>query len=694
MELAQQKSHLFLWVPVFFAVGIGLYFGLKSEPPLLLGLCLSLFFVGESIYLSKIQDRSNYHKGGFFLMIAFSLIFLGFSVAQLRTHLVDAPMLIKKISPVGITGTIESIEPLGQKKGSRVILAELDIERIKPSQTPRKIRLSVRKDQGLRAGQQIKLLAGLNPPSPPVAPSAFDFQRMMFFKQIGGVGFAYTAPEILKETNRGVWLENLRQSLSQKIQKHVSKPQGSVLVALMTGQRAAIQGRDWNALRASGLAHLLAISGLHVGMVAGVLFFFSRLLFAAFPNVALKYPIKKWAALIALAGATFYTVMVGGSVPTQRALIMTGLVMLAILFDRSPLSLRLVALAAMVVLFFTPESLTSVSFQMSFAAVTALICFYNYIRPLWIGVHRQAGFIRRVALYLVGVSLTTLVAGTATGLFALYHFQNFALYGMLANMIAVPLMAFVVMPVTVLSYLFMLVGLEGLSLPIAEWGVSWILATAHWVSGLSGALWLVPSWPQWIFILMVLSIWTWMVWQGRFRRAMILLFIILTGLVFLYKQPDILISSKVDLVSLRHKDGSLWFSSGRKERFTAKNWLRRNGQNEKDKKFWPREGAIKDFPLACDNYGCRGEVSGQKIAIAFSNRAWQEDCAWADLIISQTPVPYKKCQADYVIDYFDVWREGVHAIWLNRHSMKIKTVEEVRGNRPWTQTSANRKKKD
>lgn len=641
--------------------------------------------------LWRLQEKSTVFKIFFLSSLAILMVCLGFSAAQIRAHMVYAPMLLKEKSPIGVTGTIETIEPLGDKDGSRVVLNQVELERFNADETPDKIRLKIRKDDGLVVGQRIEVLAGLNPASPPVAPGAFDFQRMMYFEGIGAVGFAYTQPKILDAQNaKESMLSSIRHKITERVIAYTTPPQQAVIVALMTGQRAAIRDADWDALRASGLAHLLAISGLHVGMVAGVLFFFSRLLLACSANLALNYPIKKWAAFIALVGALFYTLIVGATIPTQRALIMTGFVMVAIMFDRSPFSLRLVALAAMVVLIFSPESLLSVSFQMSFAAVVALIAFYEWLRPLWMGFHRKGGIIRKIVVYMVGVSLTSLVAGFATGLFALFHFQNYAVYGLLANMIAVPLMAFIVMPLIVLSYVLMPFGLSVMVMGVIEWGVGWILATAHWVAKMDGAVWLVPSWPQWLFIAMVLCVWVFIVWQGRLRLVMIPLFVLLTGLVFIYKQPDILVSSKVDLVSLRDENGSLWLSTGRKERYAAENWLRRNGQDEKDnRRKWPKEGVAEGFPLACDSYGCRGEVSGQKIAVAYSNKAWQEDCQWADIVISQKPVPYKECKAKHVIDFFDVWRNGAHAIWVTPEKVKIQTVEELRGKRLWTQTVAN-----
>lgn len=695
--LEAQKNNLFLWVPFCFSVGIAIYFSLIFEPALWVGTFLSFIGLIASVglyYYRKYND-TPLSQIMFLVILGGSFCALGFTVAQLRTYHVYTPMLLKKLSPVSVEGVIENIEWLGERDGSRVILTDVKIERLKDDETPRKIRIKIRKDDGLSAGQHIRVLAGLNPASPPVAPNAFDFQRMAFFKGIGAVGFAYGAAEILSGAGQKLsppFLTTLREKIVGRIGASVKATQQPVIIALMTGQRGAISDNDWDALRGSGLAHLLAISGLHVGMIAGVLFFFSRLLFACVPYLALHYPIKKWAAVIALIGAFFYTLIVGATVPTQRALIMTSVVMLAIIMDRSPFSLRLVALAAIVVLFFSPESLTSVSFQMSFAAVVSLIYFYNLIRPYWRSFYSQAGFFKKATLYFVGVSLTTIVAGVATGLFSLYHFQNYAVYGVIANLVAVPLMGFVVMPFIVMAYLLMPFGLDFFVFPVIDWGVGWVLASAHWVHGMEGALWHVPSWPSWIFILMVCCGWFWIVLEGHFKRILIPIFICLISFIFIYKQPDILISSKINLISIRDDKGSLWFSTGRAERYTADNWMRSNGTENARKKIWPKEGGAEGFPLQCDYHGCLGEVKGYKILIAFHQKAWEEDCRWADIVISQKPIPYKGCQdAMHVIDYFDVWEKGGHAIWLGKIPL-IKTVEGERGQRPWTQIPANKTK--
>jgi len=683
-EIAGQKDRVFLWLPVFFGFGIAAYFALKAEPPawpsliaLALGSTLTLFFwnLREHWFPARYLALC---LTGFVLMAA------GFSAAQLRTALVHTPMLGDAIGPVDVEGEIVTIEDQGEGQGSRIVLKELVIEDLAPDHTPSNIRLKLRKDEGFTAGDRISALARINPPSPPVTPRAFDFQRYAYFKGLGGVGFIYNQPTLLSQKTHAGFFEKLRAGIIAQIEDHISYPTASVVITLMTGERGTITDEDKQAMRDSGLAHLLAISGLHVGMVAGVLFFFSRLLMAAVPALALHHPIKKYAALIALIGAFFYMLTVGATIPTQRAMMMTGLVLVAIMMDRSPFSLRLVALAAMVILIISPESLMSVSFQMSFAAVVALICFYEWIRPVWSSFHRRAGIMRRAALYLTGVCLTTVIAGFATGLFSLYHFQTFAVFGVIANLVAVPLMAFIVMPMAVLSYLLMPFGLDGLSLSIMNWGVEWVLATAHWTADLDGAVFRVRAWPGLPFAIAALSALSFLIWKGRGKYLTACIFILSFIPIMLHKAPDLQVSSDFDLVSVRApENGLLWLSTGMRDRYAAENWLRLNGQSEDDKRIWPKEGGAPGFPMTCGAYGCRGTAKGQNIAVARKPQAIAEDCAWADIVLSPHPVE-QACAASIVIDRFDVWREGAYALWLGP-SPHIENVAETRGTRPWTE---------
>ncbi|MBK9585048.1 MAG: ComEC/Rec2 family competence protein [Alphaproteobacteria bacterium] len=441
-QIALQKDRAALWLPVLLGLGIGIYFALPEEPPLVLGL---FTWVLMAAVLAAIWPYRFGKKGRklYFGIIIMLLPLTGFAAAQIRTHKAFTPMIERKIGPVTLTGTIRSVEKLPGKKGSRVVLDGLRIEDIEPSKTPRLVRLQLRQDSDIRVGQKISALAELTPPSAPVYPGGYDFRRSFYFQGIGAVGFIYRAPEILAQPTQGLWnIEGLRQSIAGVLWRELPAEQAAIVSALTIGQQKGIPEKDEEDLRDAGLAHLLAISGMNISFVAGLIFFLTRLLLAASPVLALKFPIKKIAATLSFAGAVFYMMLSGAEVPVQRAVLMTGIVILAIIMDRTPISLRLVSFSAFVILLVSPESLISASFQMSFGAVIALVAFYEGTEQFWIRSYRDAGPLRRIALYFIGVCLSSLIASTATAPFAAYHFQQFPTYGLLANLMAVPLMGF------------------------------------------------------------------------------------------------------------------------------------------------------------------------------------------------------------------------------------------------------------
>lgn len=680
-ELKGQRERLFLWVPVAFGIGIAVYFVLPVEPPLYLPAALALIFVPAAV-----RAHARYHEGGWRLALylvafAFSLMAAGMMAAMFSTYRHGTPFPDKSVRITGMVGTIESVDSLGEGEGSRIVLRDPVIEKLPPDQTPKKVRLRVRKDDGLKTGQVVSVLVGIDPLSGPVAPGAYDFQRHLFFEGIGAVGFSYNAPEILEEPERtriGDFFEGLRGTIYREIEARAGLATAGIMTALITGQRAAIDDSDNDAMKVSGLYHLLSISGSHVSMVAATLFFFARLCMAAFPWAALHWPIKKIAAMIAMAGSVFYVVLAGADVPAVRAAMMTGLVLIAIMLDRSPFSLRLIAFAALMVLIFEPYSLVGVSFQMSFAAVAALICFFDYIHPVWIKFYSRAGFIRKACLYFIALVLTSIIAGAVTGVFGLYHFQQFAVYGVLANMMAVPLTGVVIMPAAVAAMILLPFGLHGWALDVMEWGTVWMLAIAHWTASIDGAAMHVAQWPMVTFVCICIGVVMFLLWEG-WKGKVVAALIVLAGLVVtpFAAQPDILVSRKADLIAVLGDNGDLYFSSTRKEKFVAANWLRMAGREGVRPKSFKVEGS----PLLCDANGCRMERKGQKIALSFNNQAWREDCAWADVVIAQVPVRDKSCHA---YDFFDFYRSGAYGFYIRADGIAKRSAEAERGKRPWT----------
>ena len=679
--LSAERERWPLWLPVGAGLGIALYFLIPSEPPLWLGpLAATGALVGGILAWRR--------PSGFLLVLALGMVGVGFAVAQLRTAQVAAPILERRLGPVEVSGQITDLDPRPQ--GLRMVMEQVQIAGLDADRTPARVRvrLGAAAAEGLHPGQWVSLRAVLMPPPGPVAPGAFDFQRYLYFKQLGAVGYAVVSavrPVARDDAEDGgswrMWLSSLRQTVFSRVVAGIDGAPGAIAAALMTGERGAIPKDVLQAVRDSGLAHLLAISGLHIGLFAGILFLGTRAGLALIEPVARRFPIKKWAAVVAAAGAFPYLLITGATVPTQRAFLMTGLVLLAILVDRTAISMRLVAWAAVIILVMTPESLLGASFQMSFAAVIALIAAYEVLRERLVTWRAAGGWWRRPGIYLAGIALTTLIAGFATAPFVLYHFNRFAGYGLVANLVAVPLTALWIMPWAMVAFFLMTLGLEGLALAPMGWGIEGVIWVARTVAGWPGAVIRLPAMPVFGLALVALGgLWL-CLWRRRWRLWGLVA--VAAGLMTipLARPPDVLVTGDGKLLAVRSATGELMLSSRRVARFSAERWLERAGQWTWP--LWPEAGYSEDGRLACDSMGCIYRAHDQTVALIQDPRALAEDCRTASVVVSTVPVRVPCPSARTVIDRFDLWRRGGHALWLDAERVTVESVADWRGARPW-----------
>lgn len=677
-----QKDRLFLFSPVLLGAGIAVYFSFRTEPPAWLCLLIPAIMAVALLALWPRRTQQGFFYVLGLLCISGFLLSAGVAVAKVRTWVVSTPMLAKPHGPVDVTGKIVSLEILEEGEGVRLMLADLTIEDIVPLQTPHTVRIKVRKmpPEGLRPGDRISVLAELSPPSAPVAPGAYDFQRMAYFRQIGAFGFNYRLPLVGQSADSGMslWLENLRQHIIGRIAKVIPPREAGIANALMTGERTAIVAADMDDMRHSGLVHIISISGLHISMIAGVIFFTLRLIMACFPTFAVYHPIKKYAAIGALLFTFLYMGLVGATVPTVRSVIMTGLVLLAVMLDRIPVSLRVVAIAALIILVTVPEAVAGPSFQMSFAAVMGLVAFYEATRDQWVAVYRRCGWFRRGLIYLAGVCITTVIASIATAPFSIYHFQQFANYGLLANLLAVPLTSFVIMPSMLLGYLLMPLGWDVPALWVMGQGISGMIGISHFVANLPHAVSTPYAWPLsallyfaagWILLCLFQG------W-GRFLSVVPVLVGIVT--VFMTTPPDLLINASGKLMAVRGDDGRVYASTVKAEKFVSESWMRLLGRDGEAAE------TLSHYPsVACDEWGCRLEMKNKKISFVFHAAAHEAECRWADIVLADDPIRMRPCPAKITIDRFDVWKDGVHAVWLDEETV-VRSVGGMRGQRPWT----------
>lgn len=673
-----------LWLPVALGVGVALYFTLYAEPPVWLGLTACAGLLLGLVVLRR-------HAAAVFALVPLVVVAVGFSAAQVRTISVDTVPLSERTRPLLIEARIAAVEP-GPTR-SRLLLERVRLggnskgpERSVPSRV--RVRISGEAEE-LEPGATVRLRAVLMPPPAPVEPGAFDFQRDSYFKEIGAVGYGMGGVEILGDASGGGWHEALRRvrhGVLRRVNETLKPPTAGVAAALLTGLRSGIPETTMATIRDAGLAHLLAISGLHLGLVAGFVFFAFRAGLALLPALALRYPIKKWAAVAAFLAAGAYMLLAGATVPTQRAFVMIGLVLLAVLVDRTAISMRPVAIAAVLILLLAPESLLGASFQMSFAAVVALVASYELLRERagWDGGRSHAPWARwarGAAVYIGGVALTSVIAMIATAPFAAFHFNRLAGYGLIANVLAVPVAALWIMPWGLLAVALMPFGLEGIALVPMGWGIDAVLTIAGTVAGWSGGVLLIPAFsPSALFLIVGGGLWL-CLWRRRWRLAGLAPMAIGAFLAGQADRPDILVSGDARLVGIVTDGGGRSLSTLRRAKFEGEQWLRRDGADKAG--VWPESGIARAEGLACDALGCIYAGEKGKAALVLDGRALAEDCAATQAVLALMPVPRGTCRGAAVVDRFDLWREGAHAIWLSDGAVRIESARDRQGDRPW-----------
>ncbi len=442
-----EQDRWFLWVPVLFGAGIIVYFALPFEPPLLLAVMPIL----AAVVLGAVWRRGSASVMCTGIVLAATW---GFGAAKLRALWVDAPVLERSFRGVEVRGFVELAEPR-VTRGQRVTLRVTRLGQLDAEHRPRRVRVRVMAARPvLKPGDAVRLKATLSPPSLPALPGDYDFARAAWFSSLGGVGFALARPTIDEQAGRpplaiqlSVQIERLRQAIGDRVAASLAGETGAIATALITGERGGITSATNDAYRDSGLVHILSISGLHMTVTAGAVFFVMRLLLAAIPSVALRYPIKKWAAAFAVIAALGYLLISGSSIATVRSWIMISIMFTAIMLDRPAIALRNVALAALAILVVTPESMFDAGFEMSFAAVIALVSVYEIIRDRARerGPGQGRGPILGILLFFGGIVLTTVIASLAVAPFGVYHFHKSQQFAVLANLVAIPICNIVVM---------------------------------------------------------------------------------------------------------------------------------------------------------------------------------------------------------------------------------------------------------
>ncbi|MEM8854409.1 MAG: ComEC/Rec2 family competence protein [Pseudomonadota bacterium] len=653
-----------LWLPVFMALGVALAVAVPFNPN---GWALAAV-VGLAGALTAVARRRSALVSLAGPSAALSACALGALLLVLEASLVGTPMLEWPQSAT-LEGTVTASEAKGT--GRRRIIVRVEESTLRGA-VPTAVRLTVAADKAPPVGARIRTKARLFPLHGPAIPGGYDGARRLYFDGIGASGYTYGAPTVLTLPGRfhgPALVHRVRDGIEARLSEAMDAKTASVAAALLVGRRGAMSPQDTEALRASGLGHILAISGLHMALVAGSVFAAVRLLLALVPGFALSQPIRKWAALAGLLAATVYLVLSGGAVATVRAYVMLSIALLAILADRPALSMRTVAIAAVVVMVMDPVSVVEPGFQMSFLAVVALVGAYEW----WAGRrgNRTSGFVRTVVGFVVGLAATSLIAGIATGPVAAYHFHRVAPLGLVANLAAMPILTFVAMPAGVISLLLMPFGLEGPFLSAMALGLQGILAVAHTVAGWSsgwGTVGAIPAASALLFAGGVLWLAIFTAWWRLFGFVAVA-----AGLALAPFGPryDVMVSDDGKTIAARAPDGRLAIQ-GKRDGFAAQTMLKADGT--------PPQANAGAGGL-CDPLGCTLPLNTGHLAITLKSSALAEDCQLADVVVTRHAVD--RCAAPLLIDRRQLRRRGAVAAKHTPGGWEVVHARPRGSTRPW-----------
>jgi competence protein ComEC len=682
-ELRDNETRAFLWAPVAFGLGAAAYLETGREP--------SLWSLAAIVFaLTATWWTLRRHGASALVVTLASLAAFGAAgglAAKVRSDRVAAPIMAGERVVRRVDGFVVDIVSPGAG-GPRLLIAPVSISGLSPEQTPRRIRVTIGENDTPAPGQAISLKAMLGPPPPPAAPGSYDFARDAWFDSIGGVGFAIgemggarlDPPPFRLRLVMAV--NAFRWSLAQRLLDRMGPTSGGIGAAMVTGHEAWISQEQTDAMRASGLAHILSISGLHMAIVGGFVFGAVRLGVAAWPWLALRAPGKKIAAGAGLVAVLGYLVISGAPPPAERAAITASVAFLAILFDRRAITLHGLAVAALLILALKPETAGEPGFQMSFAATAALVALAEaWPRPVkeistpwWIR-WPQAGI-----TWLAASVAASLVAGLATAPFAMQHFNRVAVWGLPANLAVAPLSSFVIMPFLAIGTLLEPFGLGAPFLAVAGWGVDAMIGVANGFADAHGAQRIVASAPPQVLVIAFLGLMILCLWRGRLRwlGAPMALAVALWPRPM---PPDAWIAADGATAAVRSGDAAVLLRTDAK-RFGAELWARRRGLT-------PAAWSL----YACDKWICAPALGAPvRLSLAWSRKTPDAEtlsglCVNSEVVVVRAAAPDRTpplCADTVLLTAEDFARGGAAELYHRADGWRIVWAQPLRGDRPWS----------
>lgn len=679
-EATLSQGHGFACWVLLLGCGLLAYFTMPYEP--------KLWALALGVMILSVLAWAVRQTGWLYAVLACLALAGGMALAAGHARLSDGPMILDEW--VGeVSGRVARVEQRSAGR-VRVTLRDLIMEELEPAQTPKSVRFTLIAEAGdVLPGDRLTALVQLGPPPEPVMPGARNVRRDLYFAGIGATGFAYGRARSVDRNSIDPWtlesanahLQRLRIGLAERFSERLTGTAGALAATLLVGKRDGLSDEATEALRRAGLAHLLAISGMHMAMMTLSALALVRLALALSPVQSASMHATRWAAGAALVIAVGYLALSGASTATQRAFIMIAIALLAMMTNRRALTIRAVALAAVLVLVLHPEALLGPSFQMSFAATLALVAAYagfNTSGTVWrwrLQSERMPVLVRKPLMLVGGIAVTSLIAGLATAPFAAFHFSTATPLSLLGNVLALPLVSLIIMPAGLVALLLTPFALEGWPLEVMGWGLDGVMAIAQWVAAMDASRLAVPAVKPEAIALATLAGCLVALLSG-WARALALPVLLLTLMTGVFQpRPLILIERQGRTVAVLTESG-LQRSVTRGSRYSVEIWHQRLAL----------PATSSDALWSCDPLGCVARLEeGSIIAHTFEPAALEEDCALAQVLITALPVP-NGCSAEQLIDSAVLARMGAIALVSNEDRIEVWPSFATR-NRPWERTA-------
>lgn len=676
--LDTERDQLALWIPVGAGLGIGIW-----EISGAGGLVAVLLFLLATTLLG--YAAGFYRRTGRFLLYAGLAVFIGFGAIAIKSERVAAPV-IGKAWVGNFYGRVEKVELLAARDVVRLELASDGQQGLPP-----KVRVNLTPEQfdpRFRNGAIIQLRARLMPPAGPALPGGYDFARRAWFQQIGATGSALGEVTLHRASNSPIWLSETRNRLSQHVIARMPGDTGQIGAALITGDQGNIRERDAQAMRDSGMAHLLSISGLHVTAVVGFLFFFSSRLLALVPRIALRVPVPLIAAAFAAFGAVGYTLLAGAEVPTVRSCIAALLILTALAIGRDALTLRLVAFGALVVLLFWPEAMAGPSFQLSFAAVATIVILHDSAWMKRWTERREESFAIRLGRGLVSLIITGIAIELILAPIALFHFHRTGVYGALANVVAIPLTTFLIMPAQVFALMLDVIGLGGPFWWLAGQGISAILFIAHYASSLPGAVSMLPAMPVWAYLAMIGGALMMGLLTSRARLFGLLPFAIGFAAMLLSPRPDLLVTGDGKHLAMVEANGDIALLRSKAGDYVKDMLLETAGTmaEPRSAESWPGADCSTDICiLEIQRGGKSWRVLATRTSYPVPSMEMAAACQRVDIVVSDRWLP-ASCRPRWIkADRNMLDQSGGLAFYLADN--KLVSVNDENAHMPWVRAA-------